>query len=291
MDILALLACLTPTMTQTTIRQLHHIAQALLTFTGRVTMTGLDRWSGPGGSYRTVQRWFATTIPWALVFWLFFRCHLWQPDDIYLLAGDEVVVTKAGKKTHGLDRFFSGVYQKVVPGVAFLAWRWSVPARAAPFPSGWNRSCVPRRRKPPARPKPPPPRPCPPPPSVHRVGPRAVGRRPRQRAPCRPSCSASRRCSRRNCSCSAGCCRWSTWPWMGILAIVQRCKRCAAVACIWCPSCGRMPPCTLPMTGRMRGAAPIANMGPNWTAPRSPRSICALRGVLQFALPNRVHLP
>jgi hypothetical protein len=38
----------------------------------------------------------------------------------YLVAGDEVIVTKAGKSTHGLDRFFSSLYGKPVPGVAFF---------------------------------------------------------------------------------------------------------------------------------------------------------------------------
>jgi len=121
MDILALLACLSPAMTATTIRQLSSIAQALLTLTGRVTMTGLARWSGPGASYRTIQRFFATPIPWAQLTWLFLRQHLLAPDDVYLLAGDEVVVPKAGKKTHGLDRFFSGIVQKPVPGLAFFS--------------------------------------------------------------------------------------------------------------------------------------------------------------------------
>src|SRR5262249_50202562 len=35
-------------------------------------------------------------------------------------AGDEVIVTKAGKHTHGLDRFFSSLYGKPVPGLAFF---------------------------------------------------------------------------------------------------------------------------------------------------------------------------
>ena len=93
----------------------------MLVMSGRVTMLGLSRWAGKGSSYRTVQRWFATAIPWAQVLWLFFRQHLVQADDVYLLAGDEVVVTKAGKKTYGLDRFFSSVYQHPVPGLAFFS--------------------------------------------------------------------------------------------------------------------------------------------------------------------------
>ncbi|WP_267868440.1 hypothetical protein [Nostoc sp. CHAB 5836] len=34
---------------------------------GRVTMLGISRWGGIGGSYRTVLRFFHTVIPWATV--------------------------------------------------------------------------------------------------------------------------------------------------------------------------------------------------------------------------------
>jgi putative transposase len=121
MDILALLQCLQPALTLTTIRQMSSIVLALLTMTGRVTMAGMARWSGDGTSYRTIQRFFATLLPWAQIFWLFFCQHLLEPADVYILAGDEVVVTKAGKKTFGLDHFFSGVLQKTVPAVAFFS--------------------------------------------------------------------------------------------------------------------------------------------------------------------------
>ena len=121
MDIIALLQCLHPVLSTTTIRQLSRITVALFAMTGRVTMLGLSRWAGEGGSYRTIQRWFYTTIPWSQVAVNFFRQHLFQIKAIYILAGDEVVVTKAGKHTFGLDRFFSGLLQKVVPGLAFFA--------------------------------------------------------------------------------------------------------------------------------------------------------------------------
>jgi hypothetical protein len=84
-------------------------------------MLGISRWAGQGGSYRTVQRFFATALPWATLFWLFFRAHLLHSDDLYLLAGDETVVTKAGKHTHGLDRFFAGLYGKPLPSLAFFS--------------------------------------------------------------------------------------------------------------------------------------------------------------------------
>ncbi len=134
MDILALLACLHPCLPATTIRQLSRITLALLTMTGRVTMAGIARWSGDGASYRTVQRFFATVVPWAPVFWLFFRQHLFQPDDVYILAGDEVVIPKAGKTTFGLDRFFSGIYQKPVPSLAFFSFALISTATRRAFP-------------------------------------------------------------------------------------------------------------------------------------------------------------
>src|SRR6266567_6801084 len=120
MDILALLQCLQPYVPATTLRQCSRIVRTLLVMTGRVTMLGISRWAGKGGSYRTVQRFFATVLPWGLLFWVFFRHHVYCPGDVYLVAGDDVIVTKAGKHTHGLDRFFASLYGKPVPGLAFF---------------------------------------------------------------------------------------------------------------------------------------------------------------------------
>ncbi len=119
-DIVALLQCIRPSVTATTVRQLSRIIVAMVAMTGRVTMLGLARWAGKGGSYRTVQRFFSTVLPWGILFWEFFRQHVYSSDAVYLVAGDEVIVTKAGKSTHGLDRFFSSLYGKPVPGLAFF---------------------------------------------------------------------------------------------------------------------------------------------------------------------------
>jgi len=45
---------------------------------------------------------------------------VYRPGDVYLLIGDEVVATKAGTHTYGLDRFFASLYGKPVPGLAFF---------------------------------------------------------------------------------------------------------------------------------------------------------------------------
>src|SRR5215510_13762505 len=120
MNIVALFQCLQGPLTATTLRQLSRIAFAILVMPGRVTMLGISRWAGTGGSYRTVQRFFSQALPWAILFWVFFRQHVYRPEDVYLLVGDEVVATKAGTHTHGLDRFFASLYGKPVPGLAFF---------------------------------------------------------------------------------------------------------------------------------------------------------------------------
>jgi len=105
-DIMMVFACLNQTLHPTALRQLTVVAQAMLAMTGRVTMLGLSRWAGKGGSYRTIQRFFNTTVSWSSLQWLLIRTHLWEPAEVMVAAGDDVIVTKSGKCTHGLDRFF-----------------------------------------------------------------------------------------------------------------------------------------------------------------------------------------
>src|SRR5712692_2384767 len=78
----------------------------MLSMTGRVTLKGLSRWSDQGGSDRTVQRFFHTSLSWCKLPWVLMRHHLLEPDEVIVMGGDEVVVTKSGQQTHGLDRFF-----------------------------------------------------------------------------------------------------------------------------------------------------------------------------------------
>lgn len=132
----ALLQCIQPSISKTDIRRMSRIVQAMLSMTGRVTMLSISRWAGKGGSYRTVQRFFNTVIPWPQVFSKFFKQHLCDPDGEYFLVGDECVVTKSGKETHGLDYFFSGLMNKVVKSIAIFSLslvsveqRYSYPLR------------------------------------------------------------------------------------------------------------------------------------------------------------------
>ena len=120
-DIMVLFACLSQCIEPTPLRQLGRVIEAMLSMSGRVTMRGLSRWSGKGGSYRTIQRFFTTSLNWCHLQWLLIRQHLLDADDVVLMSGDHVVVTKSGKTTYGLDRFFSSLYGKAVPGLCFLS--------------------------------------------------------------------------------------------------------------------------------------------------------------------------
>ena len=133
-DIITVFACLSQCLNATTLRQLGRVTEAMLAMTGRVTMRGMARWAGPGGSYRTVQRLFTTRLSWDKLQWLLIRHHLLDHDDVIVMGGDEVVVTQSGKRTDGLDRFFSSLYGKTVPGLGFLSLSLMSVKRRTSYP-------------------------------------------------------------------------------------------------------------------------------------------------------------
>jgi hypothetical protein len=121
-EILALLQTIAPLLEKTTFRQMSRVLFGMLVASGRITMLGLSRWTEKGGSYRTIQRFYHSVVPWKAIHWLFFREQILVSEDEYIVAGDEVVVSKAGKETHGLDHFFSGMQQRVIPSLSFFAF-------------------------------------------------------------------------------------------------------------------------------------------------------------------------
>ena len=135
LDIMVVLGCLSQCLDATLLRQLGCVSAAMLSMSGRVTMRGLSRWTNKGGSYRTIQRFFYTPINWLTLQWMLIRHHLLEPGDTILAAGDHGVVTKAGKKTYGLDRFFSSLYGKAVPGLCFLSLSLISAKRRTSYPA------------------------------------------------------------------------------------------------------------------------------------------------------------
>jgi hypothetical protein len=121
-EIVALLQNIAPLISKTTLRQMSQVIFGMLAVSGRITMLGLSRWTEKGGSYRTIQRFYGSELLWKALHWLFFRVKFLKPSDPYFIAGDEVVASKAGKATFGLDRFFSGIQQRVIPGLSFFTF-------------------------------------------------------------------------------------------------------------------------------------------------------------------------
>jgi len=121
-EILALLQNIAPLLEPVNFRQMSRIIFAMLAISGRITMLGLSRWADKGGSYRTIQRWYYTVLPWEMLHWtLFLKCLLNRSHE-YLIGGDESVIGKSGKETYGLDRFFSGLQKQVIPGLSFFVF-------------------------------------------------------------------------------------------------------------------------------------------------------------------------
>ena len=98
-DILSLFSILHPHFSTTSLRQFSRVVLALLAMTGRVTMLNLSRWTSEGGSYRTIQRFFNTVIPWGTVYWVFFSTYLLDREGFpYILAGDEQPCRNRGNR-------------------------------------------------------------------------------------------------------------------------------------------------------------------------------------------------
>jgi Transposase DDE domain. len=121
-EILALLQNIAPVVSTTILHQLSHVIYGMLITNGRLTMLEISRWTEAGGSYRTIQRWYHSSLLWLQIQWIFFTSRLQQPDHEYIAAGDEVVFGKAGTETYGIGRFFSSLQNRVIPGLSFFVF-------------------------------------------------------------------------------------------------------------------------------------------------------------------------
>ena len=130
-EIVSLFSIFSPHLSATTLRQLCEIVFAVLAMTRGVTMRNISRWTSKGGSYRTIQRFYNTLIPWGTLSWVFFRTYLFDPESVYLLAGDEASWQSQGMKPT-VYRVFS--HQHSVK--RYRVWLFS------PSPSSVSRSDV-----------------------------------------------------------------------------------------------------------------------------------------------------
>src|SRR2546427_4632299 len=54
-------------------------------------------------------------LHWGTLQWVLIPHHLFEPEDVILMGGDDVVVRKTGKHAYGLDRVFFSLYCEVAP--------------------------------------------------------------------------------------------------------------------------------------------------------------------------------
>jgi hypothetical protein len=80
-EILALLQNIAPLVDKTTCRRMSHVVFGMLVASGRITLLGLSRWTEKGGSYRTLQRFYQSALPWTALHWMFFRKRFLRPED------------------------------------------------------------------------------------------------------------------------------------------------------------------------------------------------------------------
>lgn len=97
-------------------------------------MLGRSRGAGTGGSDRTSQRFFSPALPWATLFWGFFRQPVPRAEEVSRLAGDAVVVPTAGQHPQGRARGFARLSGKPVPGLAFFTLAWVSPQARRSLP-------------------------------------------------------------------------------------------------------------------------------------------------------------
>jgi len=103
---------------------LHEVIQSIYCVSGGgVTMKNISRWTGPGGSYRSIQRLFSSEIDWLdLNLHLIAYCYFgYSFSGEFLLAVDETVEGKSRKKTWGVSWFYSSIVDKPIPSVSFHA--------------------------------------------------------------------------------------------------------------------------------------------------------------------------
>jgi len=98
---------------------LSEISKGIFRLTGSVTGLNISRYTDKGGSYRNIQRFFASKIDWERLRIILFSKFLYRKEDEYILAADECVEAKSGKSSFGLGYFFSSLAKKVIPSISF----------------------------------------------------------------------------------------------------------------------------------------------------------------------------
>jgi len=110
--------------------KLKAIIEAILSMRGRVTMLNIARWNGKY-SYRTIERFFDMKIDWLGIKWDLIKDIL---NEEIIMVADESTITKAGKKTFGVGKYYSGLFSRAVNGIQIITFSIVDVKRRRSFP-------------------------------------------------------------------------------------------------------------------------------------------------------------
>ena len=111
-------------------KKLKVIVEAILSMRGRVTMLNIARWNGKY-SYRTIERFFDMKIDWLGLKWNLIKGIL---NEELIMVADESTITKAGNKTFGVGRYYSGLFGRAVNGIQIITFSIVDVKRRRSFP-------------------------------------------------------------------------------------------------------------------------------------------------------------
>ena len=118
-----LLSCLSSLLCKNHYANFCAIFTAIFSMTDKVSMCSISRISGI--AYRNIQRFYSRHYDWNKLRFCLYDTFTTASSSCdnggeILLTIDEVVEDKSGRSTFGLGRFYGGLYQKVVKGIAIL---------------------------------------------------------------------------------------------------------------------------------------------------------------------------
>ncbi len=71
-------------------------------------------------SLRTLFRFLKDSYDWIAIRVSLFKVYCYEPDAPYLLVADETVEGKSGKRSHGLDYYYSSIAGHPIAGICFF---------------------------------------------------------------------------------------------------------------------------------------------------------------------------
>jgi hypothetical protein len=107
---------------------------AMLSMTGSKTMLNISRYTKDETCYKTIERFYNRVIPWLEMNLILINKFISFSGLVVLLASDETVASKAGKKTFGIDYFFSSIIQKPIKSLCFSGLSIIIPDKKKSYP-------------------------------------------------------------------------------------------------------------------------------------------------------------